>query len=133
MFSYKAIVEKAVDGDTLDLSIDLGFNIWHRLRVRMIGVDTPEKWFPYGKVVKEYVTKLLVGKTIIIDTEKPDNYGRYLVEVRLSGFRDTFNQHLIDQGMAKAYGGASRTGLWTSEELDQTTHWLLEAMNNQPE
>lgn len=126
MYTYKALVEKVVDGDTLDISIDLGFDIWHRIRVRMIGIDTPEKWFDYGKVVKAYVQKSLEGKEITIDTTKPDKYGRYLVEVRLGGFRDTFNQHLIDIGMAKSYGGASRAGIWTEEELAQTTHNLLQ-------
>lgn len=125
MFKYEAIVEKVVDGDTLDISIDLGFNIWHRLRVRMIGVDTPEKWFPYGKVVKQYVAQSLERKKITIETTKADKYGRYLVTVFMSGFRDSFNQHLIDQNMAKAYGGSSRVGLWTDEELNRTTHYLL--------
>ena len=125
MFSYKAIVENVVDGDTIDISIDLGFDIGHRLRVRLIGIDTPEKWFPYGKVVKQYVKQSLEGKHITIHTTKPDKYGRYLVEVYMDGFRDSFNQHLIDKNMAKAYGGRSRVGLWTDAELEQTTHYLL--------
>ena len=125
MFKYSAIVENVVDGDTVDLSIDLGFDIWHNIRVRLIGIDTPEKWFDYGKVVKQYVKQSLEGKEITIKTEKADKYGRYLVEVYLSGFRDSFNQHLIDVGMAKSYGGASRTGIWTEEELSKTEHNLL--------
>lgn len=125
MFSYKAIVENVVDGDTVDISVDLGFDIWHRLRVRLIGIDTPEKWFPYGKVVKRYVEQSLLMKHVTIKTTKPDKYGRYLVEVYMDGFRESFNQHLIDQNMAKAYGGASRIGLWTDSELEQTSHRLL--------
>jgi micrococcal nuclease len=125
MFTYKARVENVVDGDTVDLSIDLGFDIWHNIRVRLVGIDTPEKWFEYGKVVKQYVKDSLEGKEITIQTEKADKYGRYLVEVFLSGYRDSFNQHLIDIGMAKSYGGASRAGIWTDEELAQTSHRLL--------
>lgn len=126
MFKYNAIVDYVVDGDTVDLSIDLGFDIWHKTRVRLLGVDTPEKWFEYGKVVKQYVKQNLEGKQVQIVSTKQDKYGRYLVQVYISGFRETFNQHLIDQGMAKAYFGTSRGNLWTDEELNQTTHKLLQ-------
>lgn len=125
MFKYNAIVDNVVDGDTVDLSIDLGFSVWHKARVRLLGVDTPEKWFEYGKVVKQYVTQSLEGKKVEIVSTKTDKYGRYLVQIYMSGFRSTFNQHLIDQGMAKAYFGAARTNLWTDEELKRTEHPLL--------
>ena len=125
MYSYKATVTNVVDGDTVDLSIDLGFDIWHNIRVRLIGIDTPEKWHDYGKVVKEYVKALLEGKEVTIKTEKADKYGRYLVEIYLPGFRDSFNTHLVDHNMAKSYGGASRANLWTEEELALTSHPLL--------
>ena len=125
MFKYNAIVDNVVDGDTVDLSIDLGFDIWHKIRVRLLGIDTPEKWFDYGKVVKRYVQQSLEGKQVQIVSSKQDKYGRYLVQIYLPGFRETFNQHLIDQGMAKSYFGASRGNLWTDEELAQTSHNLL--------
>ena len=125
MFKYNAIVDNVVDGDTVDLSIDLGFSVWHKIRVRLLGIDTPEKWFDYGKVVKQYVEQSLQGKQIQIVSTKQDKYGRYLVQIYLPGFRETFNQHLIDQGMAKSYFGASRGNLWTDEELAQTEHHLL--------
>lgn len=125
MYTYRAVVENVVDGDTVDLSIDLGFDVWFKARVRLNNIDTPEKWFEYGKVVKRYVQQSLQGKEVTLTSTKQDKYGRYLVEIFLSGFRDSFNQHLIDHNMAKAYGGASRGGLWTDEELAQTTHYLL--------
>ena len=125
MFKYNAIVDNVVDGDTVDLSIDLGFDIWHKARVRLMGLDTPEKWFDYGKVVKQYVEQSLEGKKVEIVSTKTDKYGRYLVQIYMSGIRGTFNQHLIDHGMAKAYFGAARADLWTEEELAQTSHNLL--------
>ena len=125
MFKYNAVVDYVVDGDTVDLSIDLGFDIWHKVRVRLLGIDTPEKWFEYGKVVKQYVKQSLEGKQVQIVSTKQDKYGRYLVQIYLPGFRETFNQHLIDQGMAKSYFGASRGNLWTDEELAKTEHHLL--------
>ena len=125
MFKYNAIVDYVVDGDTVDLSIDLGFDIWHKTRVRLLGLDTPEKWHPYGKVVKQYVIEQLQGKEVQIVSTKQDKYGRYLVQIYLPKMEKTFNQHLINENMAKAYFGASRGSLWTEEELSQTTHNLL--------
>lgn len=125
MFRYNAIVDKVVDGDTVDLSIDLGFDVWHRTRVRLIGIDTPEKWHDYGKVVKQYVADQLEFKQIEITSTKADKYGRYLVEIYLDGCEGTFNQHLIDINMAKGYEGASRADLWTEEELALQDHELL--------
>ena len=43
MFEYFCKLERVVDGDTIDVNIDLGFQVWHRARVRMLGIDTPEK------------------------------------------------------------------------------------------
>ena len=130
MFKYNAIVDNVVDGDTVDLSIDLGFDIWHKARVRLMGLDTPEKWFDYGKVVKQYVEQSLEGKQVQIVSTKTDKYGRYLVQIYMSGLRSTFNQHLIDQGMAKAYFGAARADLWTEEELAQNEHHLLTSLKS---
>ena len=125
MFKYNAIVDNVVDGDTVDLSIDLGFDIWHKTRVRLIGIDTPEKWFNYGKVVKEYVSEALEFKQVQITSTKADKYGRYLVEIYVEGIDGTFNQHLIDNNMAKGYEGASRADLWSEEELALRDHELL--------
>ena len=125
MYSYKALVQNVVDGDTVDISIDLGFDIWHNIRVRLTGIDTPEKWYDYGKVVKKYVMKKLENQEVTIATEKADKYGRYLVDVYLKDETESFNMHLVKVGMAKQYGGASRAELWTEEELNQTTHPLL--------
>lgn len=125
MYKYKAIVDYVVDGDTVDLSVDLGFDIWHKTRVRVNGLDTPEKWFNYGKVVKAYAEEILQSRDVEITTTKEDKYGRYLVELFVEGIEGSFNQHLIDQGMAKEYNGASRANLWTEEELARTDHELL--------
>ena len=126
MYQYEAQVLKVIDGDTLDLFIDLGFKVGFNTRIRMIGIDTPEKNFSYGQVVKQYLQQILGGKTIFLDVTKKDKYGRYLGVVYLNkNDEQSVNDKLIEINMAKAYHGASRADIWTEEELQQTEHPLL--------
>jgi micrococcal nuclease len=126
MYQYEAIVEKVIDGDTVDIFVDLGFSVWYRERIRLIGIDAPEKKFPYGKVVLSYLTKTLSGKKVFLDVTKKDKYGRYLAQIYLSkNDTESINDSLIKNNMAKAYYGASRADIWTDEELEQTAHPLL--------
>ena len=126
MYQYEAQVIKVIDGDTLDLFIDLGFKVGFNTRIRMIGIDTPEKWHPYGKVVRAYLQQELEGKKIFLDVTKKDKYGRYLGVVYLNkNDEQSVNDKLIEINMAKAYHGASRVDIWTDEELQQTDHELL--------
>ena len=64
MWTYQAHVLKVVDGDTIDVHIDLGFSIWFKTRMRLLGVDTAEKITAYGKVTKEILVKALEGKIV---------------------------------------------------------------------
>ena len=126
MYKYEAQVLRVIDGDTLDLFVDLGFKVGFNTRIRMIGIDTPEKWHPYGKVVKAYLQEILEGNTIFLDVTKKDKYGRYLGVVYLNKHDEqSVNDHLIEINMAKAYHGASRADIWTDEELAQTSHNML--------
>ena len=126
MYKYNAQVLKVIDGDTVDLFIDLGFKVGFNTRIRLIGIDTPEKNFPYGKVVKDYLTNLLEGNKVYLDVTKKDKYGRYLGMIYLNESDNlSVNELLINENMAKAYHGASRADIWTEEELAQTTHRLL--------
>lgn len=80
MHEYKAIIERAVDGDTYILLIDVGFDILTRQRVRLSRINTPELSTPEGK----------------------DVYGRYLAEVTLEDGTN-FNDYLLEKGFAKPY------------------------------
>lgn len=87
MYDYNAIVVNVVDGDTFDLEVDLGFNISHKIRARLLGIDTPEKFGDekeYGLLCKEYASKRFLHKKVYIHSEKEvdiktDSFGRYLV------------------------------------------------------
>lgn len=119
MFTYKATIEKVVDGDTIDVSIDLGFDIWHKTRLRLAGIDAAEHNTKFGKAVKAFMTANLEGKLVTITTTKPDKYGRYLATVYLNS-QVSVNDQLIIDGLAKKYDGSSKIGMWTMDELNQT-------------
>jgi micrococcal nuclease len=119
MYEYRVKkVNKIVDGDTIDVDIDLGFSISFFSRVRLAGIDTPEsrttnaKEKVLGLEVKEKLKKeLAAAKDVVIKTEKPDSsekYGRILGWVFLDGSDVSLNQRLINEGYAWTYGGGTK-------------------------
>lgn len=119
MYEYRVKkVHKVVDGDTIDVDIDLGFSVSFFSRVRLAGIDTPEsrttdaKEKALGLEVKEKIKKeLAAAKDVVIKTEKPDSsekYGRILGWVFLDGSEISLNQKLINEGYAWTYGGGTK-------------------------
>lgn len=88
MYEYEVKIVNVVDGDTLDLMVDLGFNVHTKVRVRLARVNSPELKTPEGKLAKEVVTSLitstdvLFGKVLFKSVGK-DRYGRYIAELTL--------------------------------------------------
>ena len=100
MYQYKAIVTNVVDGDTFDMDIDLGFHIHIHERVRLLNVDTPEKFGnekELGLIVKQYAIDNFLNKEVVIKSEKvdeasvTDSFGRWLVGVVVDGNKDIRN------------------------------------------
>lgn len=90
MYQYRARLERVVDGDTLDLFVDLGFQIWVHQRLRVLGIDAPERFAPGGREATAFLTELIpAGSIVTIDTQKTvsDKYGRWLADVTLSDGR----------------------------------------------
>jgi len=119
MYEYRVKkVNKIVDGDTIDVDIDLGFAVSFTQRVRLAGIDTPEsrtidlKEKALGLEVKEKLKKeIAAAKDIVIKTEKPDSsekYGRILGWLFLDGSDVSLNQKLINEGYAWTYGGGTK-------------------------
>jgi micrococcal nuclease len=109
MWTYKARVVHIVDGDTFDLRVDLGFYIYHQIRVRLRGVDTPEVFgpnaVPEGKIVSQYVRDLIEGEDVIVTTykSKPTTFGRWEADVQYingEGELKQLGEHLVDRGFA---------------------------------
>jgi endonuclease YncB( thermonuclease family) len=79
---YKAIVERVVDGDTLLVRVDLGFDTWRVERVRLRGIDTAPLATRRGQRAKEFVEeKLAPAGFVVLRTYKTDRYKRYVADV----------------------------------------------------
>ena len=115
---YVRKVDNVVDGDTIDVLIDLGFDILFQSRVRLAGIDTPEsrtkdlKEKALGIESKEYLKKALKdAKSVIIKTEKMDSsekYGRILGWVYINGDTVSLNDMMINDGYAWGYMGDTK-------------------------
>jgi len=111
-------VTNVVDGDTIDVEIDLGFDISFSSRVRLAGIDTPESRTTdkaekvLGLEAKEYVkSKIKDAKEVVIKTEKMDSsekYGRILGWVFLDGSKISINEQMIADGYAWGYLGDTK-------------------------
>lgn len=112
IYGYRATVRRVVDGDTIDFDVDLGFYMHAHIRVRLLGVDTPEIYgvkkgseeYEAGKEATEFTKKWLEENvdedgTIYVETFKNhgDKYGRWLAVVGGSA-TDTLNDALEAAG-----------------------------------
>lgn len=108
-YSIKEII-KIVDGDTLDVLIDLGFGVTIKQRVRLYGIDAPESITSDGKEKKigleskEYLRNWLSEKEdLIIKTLKDDKYGRILAKITSRDNNSCVNDDMIKYGYAWLY------------------------------
>ena len=111
-YVYKAIVDRVIDGDTILLKVDLGFQVWKEQRVRLAGIDTPAMDEPEGQKAYRFVLNQLANVDfVMVKTNKIDIYGRYIGhifystknlskdEIFLKG--KYLNRELVTQGLAK--------------------------------
>ena len=115
MYEYPCKIVRVVDGDTVDVDIDLGFSHWiHNERIRLYGVDTPEcrtrdaEEKAAGLLAKAFVEDALhVGGTYTLSTKEKGKFGRYLGVIMLSD-RTSINAALVTEHLAVAYFGQSK-------------------------
>ena len=122
MFEYQCTIVKIIDGDTVDVDIDLGFGVWlKKQRIRLYGIDTPESRTrdleekKYGLVAKVFVeTHLPVGSTRTLTTvkDKTGKYGRILGKFKaFDSYTDAWvnlNQWMIIKHLGVEYKGQSK-------------------------
>ena len=111
MFTYNATCVKVVDGDTLDLNLDLGFGIHKIDRFRISGINTPETYgvkkesaeYAAGMKSKLRLKELVEGKELIVHTEKDKKgkYGRYIATITVELTGEDVGEVLVNEGLAE--------------------------------
>tara|TARA_R110000772_G_scaffold260249_6_gene378156 strand:+ start:121 stop:468 length:348 start_codon:yes stop_codon:yes gene_type:complete len=115
MYRYNAKLDRVVDGDTVDAMVDLGFDIWKKVRIRMMGIDAPESRTrdleekKLGLAAKARLNELIESNDFlfILQSHGVGKYGRCLGEIFINE-ETSINQTLINEGHATAYYGGTR-------------------------
>ena len=116
MFEYNAILDRVVDGDTVDATIDLGFDTWKKVRIRFYGINAPESRTrdleekKRGLAAKERVKEILKANDnkFILKSHGVGKYGRCLGELFVDEREESVQQILINEGHGVAYFGGKR-------------------------
>ena len=126
MYEYKAIVDRVVDGDTIDVTIDLGFKTWKKVRVRMEGINTPESRTrdkeekKKGLAAKDRLVEILEynNNECILKVSGVGKFGRAIAIVLVESLSPLngedgitlidVNKQLIEEGHAVSYDGGKR-------------------------
>ena len=127
MYEYGCTVTRVVDGDTIDVILDLGFSVLHKCRVRLYGIDTPESRTRNKdeKVRGKLAAKFLVdsinnGKQVILRSKLKDSkgkYGRVLGEVIVDDIN--INQLMVKRYLAVKYYGQSKQDIKAEHLLNR--------------
>ena len=126
MYEYNAVLDRVVDGDTIDVTIDLGFNVWKKIRVRMEGINTPESRTrdleekKRGLAAKARLVEILEynNNKCVLKVSGVGKYGRALATVLVDSLSPLngedgittidVNKQLIEEGHAVEYHGGKR-------------------------
>ena len=126
MYEYKAVVDRVVDGDTIDVTVDLGFSVWKKMRVRMEGINTPESRTrdleekKRGLAAKDRLKSILEfnNNKCILKVSGVGKYGRALATVLVESLSPLngedgvtlidVNKQLIEEGHTVEYWGGKR-------------------------
>jgi len=128
MYEYSCEVERVVDGDTVDVVLDLGFDILHKCRVRLYGIDTPESRTrnkdekARGKMATAYLKQAISnGDKVVIQTKLKDSrgkFGRVLGDVVIDGLN--INQTMVENNYAVKYYGQSKEEIEEEHQINRT-------------
>ena len=117
MYHYKAVLVRVIDGDTIDVDIDLGFDVWlKKQRIRLAGIDAPESRTRnkaekvLGLAAKERLIELCCGE-MQLESLGTGKYGRILGIPKTSE-GVSMCQILIDEGYAVEYWGGKKVKVW---------------------
>ena len=112
MYTYKAKLDRIIDGDTVDANIDLGFDITIHKRIRLAGIDTPESRTrdleekKKGLASKQRLTELLGEGDFVLESKEVGKYGRVLGTLHIE--ETNINETLVQEGFAVEYWGGKK-------------------------
>ena len=114
MFYYKIELLRVVDGDTIDVRIDLGFNVWHKCRVRLMGINAPESRTrdkeekARGLAAKDWLIETLENAQADLEMQSHGvgKYGRVLGTIYINDV--DVNKMMVKEGHAEEYDGGKR-------------------------
>ncbi len=143
MYEYRARLSRVVDGDTVDVDIDLGFDMWAKnKRVRLDMVDTPEKRTRdllekhFGNLATDFVnSKLMYAKKIIVRTKLDggsDKYGRILGEFWIDDEPTSLNEQLFENRYAVKYEGQAKTAV-AEAHINNYKYLVINGLTTLPE
>jgi len=127
LYSYKAQIIGVIDGDTIDIEIDLGFDVSIYQRVRVYNVDTPETRTrnllekEAGIKVKKKLIELLLGGEVLVKTIKEKGkFGRYIADIYVENDETitSISDFLLVNKYAKKFDGTTKREPWTDKELE---------------
>ena len=127
MYEYKAIVTRVIDGDTIDVDIQLGFDVvLAKQRIRLLGIDTPESRTRdkeekvRGLLSKEFVkNNCAVGSTIRLQSRKRGKFGRILGVIYSGDDTVSIDDRMIEEGFAVPYTGGNKDELDALHEANK--------------
>lgn len=119
LYHYKAQCLSVYDGDTVTLMIDQGMKHYARVKVRLLGINTPEirtrdlDEKARGQEAKLYLQNLIEGKTVVVHTVEKGKFGRWLgviwvYQEDMETLDESVNDEMIRSGHAVAYDGGAR-------------------------
>mgnify|MGYP003642500662 CR=1 FL=1 len=112
MYTYKAKLDRVVDGDTIDANIELGFDITIHKRIRLAGIDTPESRTrdleekARGLASKDRLVELLGDGKFVLESKEVGKYGRVLGTLHIDDVN--INETLVEEGFAVEYWGGKK-------------------------
>lgn len=111
LYTYRAEVERVVDGDTLWVHVDLGFRVFVRQKLRLRGINAPELHTATGDRAKRFLEEELKKvSSILITTTKPDKWDRYLADVWIG--ETNLNKLLLEKDFAVPAGPSGEETEW---------------------
>tara|TARA_R110002012_G_scaffold38092_1_gene106414 strand:- start:6249 stop:6602 length:354 start_codon:yes stop_codon:yes gene_type:complete len=117
MYTYKAKLDRIIDGDTVDAHIDLGFDVTIHKRIRLAGIDTPESRTrdleekAKGLAAKARLEELLKEENFVLESKEVGKYGRVLGTLHIypeGNLPVNVNETLVKEGYAVEYNGGKK-------------------------